>query len=50
MATNPGFDAAEYHCYRCGHIATATDPDTFGQLVAEHRANCPSPTSPETTR
>ncbi|MFE2346449.1 hypothetical protein [Kitasatospora cineracea] len=38
-----GFDAAEFHCYRCGATvtATSTDPEAFGQLVAEHRALCP---------
>ncbi|MFE1321635.1 hypothetical protein [Kitasatospora phosalacinea] len=43
MADQPGFDSAEFHCYRCGGIVTATsaDPVEFGQQVAEHRALCP---------
>jgi len=38
-----GFDAAEFHCYRCGTVvtATSTDPIAFGRQVAEHRALCP---------
>lgn len=42
MADQPGFDAAEFHCYRCGDIitATSTDPEAFGRLVAEHRVTC----------
>lgn len=40
---NPGFDAAEFHCYRCGAVvaATSTSPEEFGRQVAEHRALCP---------
>lgn len=39
----PGFDSAEFHCYRCGAVvkATSTDPEAFGRLAAEHRAVCP---------
>jgi len=44
----PGFDAAEFHCYRCGAVvqATSTDPEAFGRLVAKHRSLCPQGVEP----